>query len=144
MYVSSVAVTDYSTGTEYKYGDQSGDWTSIESVGGKVNGNVGGALADSSSPSSASPSGTIQPFYQPSASATMTYTTYPGLQSGWSVNPTTGKVIPPSSAPVSKHPPVRTYNAELHANDFTVQVPTNLVWVIACSLAGSWLLGMRI
>ena len=108
MYVSSVAVTDYSTGTQYKYGDQSGDWTSIESTGGKVNGNVGAALADSSSPSSPSPasaSGSIQPFYQPSASATVTYTSYPGLQSGWSVNPTTGKVIPPSSAPVSKRPP---------------------------------------
>ena len=42
MYVQSISVTDYSTGTEYKYGDQSGDWTSIVSTGGKVNGNAGG------------------------------------------------------------------------------------------------------
>lgn len=106
MYVSKVSVTDYSTGTEYKYGDQSGDWTSIESVGGKVNGNINGAMADSSS---ASATGNVSPFYSPTASASATIgTSYPGLPSGWSVNPTTGKVVPPSSAPVSKHPPVRT------------------------------------
>ena len=109
MYVKSVSVTDYSTGSEYKYGDQSGDWTSIESTGGRVNGNVGGDAAPS--PTSAvpfSPSATVSAFYQPSDSATLTYTTYPGLPSGWTVNPTSGKVVPPSSAaPVSKHPPVR-------------------------------------
>jgi hypothetical protein len=114
MYVQSVSVVDYSTGTQYKYGDQSGDWTSIESVGGRVNGNVGGALADSSSPSSPDPAtSSVQPFYQPSASAATNYTSYPGLPSGWTVNPTTGKVVPPSSAPVSKHPPVPTLPFDL-------------------------------
>lgn len=38
MYIKSIIAADYSTGTEYKYTDQSGDWTSIEAVGGKVNG----------------------------------------------------------------------------------------------------------
>ena len=108
MYVSKVSMVDYSTGTSYKYGDQSGDWTSIIAIGGKVNGNVGGALAESAAPTPVA-SGSVQPFIQPSASATISQTSYPGLPSGWSVNPTTGKVVPPSSAaPVSKLPPVRT------------------------------------
>ncbi|TGO63452.1 hypothetical protein BOTNAR_0100g00120 [Botryotinia narcissicola] len=60
MLVQSIDVSDYSTGTQYKYGDQSGDWTSIEAVGGSVNGNVpasassiqtaGAAAVTSSSP----------------------------------------------------------------------------------------------
>ncbi|KAF4123519.1 Glycosyl hydrolases family 16 [Geosmithia morbida] len=41
MVVRSVAVTDYSTGSEYRYTDTSGSWQSIEAVGGEVNGNVG-------------------------------------------------------------------------------------------------------
>jgi beta-glucanase (GH16 family) len=38
MYVKNVVVSDYSTGKEYKYSDQSGKWTSIEAVDGEVNG----------------------------------------------------------------------------------------------------------
>lgn len=61
MTVQSVAVTDYSTGTQYKYGDTSGSWESIEAVGGKVNGNAGSAgtavaTADMPAVTSASPS----------------------------------------------------------------------------------------
>lgn len=41
MSVRSLIVTDYSTGKEYKYTDNSGSWESIEAVDGKVNGNVG-------------------------------------------------------------------------------------------------------
>jgi beta-glucanase (GH16 family) len=41
MAVKSVIVTDYSTGKEYKYTDNSGSWGSIEAVDGEVNGNVG-------------------------------------------------------------------------------------------------------
>ncbi|KAE8333176.1 concanavalin A-like lectin/glucanase domain-containing protein [Aspergillus sergii] len=40
MYLKSLKVTDYSTGTEYSYGDQSGSWESIKSTGGKINGNI--------------------------------------------------------------------------------------------------------
>ncbi|KAF9248039.1 CAZyme family GH16 [Penicillium roqueforti] len=39
MYLKSMTVTDYSTGTSYKYGDTSGSWESIVAEGGKVNGN---------------------------------------------------------------------------------------------------------
>lgn len=41
MYLKSLTVTDYSTGTAYKYGDTSGTWESITAEGGKVNGNSG-------------------------------------------------------------------------------------------------------
>lgn len=39
MYVKSMIVTDYSTGSSYSYGDKSGSWQSIVAEGGKVNGN---------------------------------------------------------------------------------------------------------
>ncbi|RCI14871.1 hypothetical protein L249_7040 [Ophiocordyceps polyrhachis-furcata BCC 54312] len=40
MLVQSVSVTDYSTGKEYRYKDQSGSDSSIEAVGGAVNANA--------------------------------------------------------------------------------------------------------
>ncbi|PHH73966.1 hypothetical protein CDD80_3450 [Ophiocordyceps camponoti-rufipedis] len=39
MLIRSVSVTDYSTGKEYRYRDQSGSASSIEAVGGSVNDN---------------------------------------------------------------------------------------------------------
>ena len=36
--LQSLLVQDYSTGSEYTYGDHSGTWTSIQAVGGKVYG----------------------------------------------------------------------------------------------------------
>ena len=50
MYVKSVAVTDYSSGSEYKYGDTSGAWTSIESTGGTVNGRSGASGTEVAAP----------------------------------------------------------------------------------------------
>ncbi|KAL1957102.1 hypothetical protein VTO42DRAFT_6360 [Malbranchea cinnamomea] len=38
MYVRSIRVTDYSTGSEYVYSDGTGTWQSIRSIGGQVNG----------------------------------------------------------------------------------------------------------
>ena len=43
MSVRSIVVTDYSTGSGYKYGDTTGTWQSIVAVDGDVNGNVGNA-----------------------------------------------------------------------------------------------------
>jgi hypothetical protein len=39
MYLKSIAVTDYSTGSQYTYSGTSGTWQSIRSNGGKINGN---------------------------------------------------------------------------------------------------------
>lgn len=124
MVVQSIAVTDYSTGTQYKYGDTSGAWTSIESVGGKVNGNANGASGvDTSAPAITSTAGgNVVPFqgthqsntvyvtpsvypWVPQATTlttgTTVATTYPGLPSGWTVT-SGGKVVPPSAAPAGE------------------------------------------
>lgn len=46
MYIKSVIVADYSTGSEYTYGDQSGSWQSIQSNGGSINGRQSQADSD--------------------------------------------------------------------------------------------------
>lgn len=40
MYMKSIAVTDYSTGTQYTYSGTTGSWQSIQSTGGTIDGNV--------------------------------------------------------------------------------------------------------
>jgi hypothetical protein len=59
MYVQSITASDYSTGTAYKYTDNTGTWQSIEAVGGSVNGDgSGGAPNKPSKPSKPSSSST--------------------------------------------------------------------------------------
>ena len=125
MEVQSIAVTDYSTGTQYKYTGTDGTWQGITAVGGKVNSNAKGAVVQSAiAPSSTGDTDSPMPFQgthsakestivQPNAgawspttlqtSATATVTTYPGLPAGWTVT-SSGKVVPPSAAPVSEPP----------------------------------------
>ncbi|KAF2735366.1 hypothetical protein EJ04DRAFT_543039 [Polyplosphaeria fusca] len=119
MQVKSLKVQDYSTGTQYIYGDQTGTWQSIKSQGGQIN--SGGSPVDSASPAvTSSASGQPIPFppsessdytrpsvypWVPEAStlstASPTYANYPGLPSGWTVSES-GKVVPPSSASTSQ------------------------------------------
>ncbi|CUM54540.1 unnamed protein product [Debaryomyces fabryi] len=40
MTIKSLVVSDYSTGKEYSYDDQSGDWTSIKAKDGEINGRI--------------------------------------------------------------------------------------------------------
>ncbi|KIX97583.1 uncharacterized protein Z520_06360 [Fonsecaea multimorphosa CBS 102226] len=47
MYVKSVHVTDYSTGSQYSYSGTSGTWQSIVSTGGQINGQGDGTPASS-------------------------------------------------------------------------------------------------
>ena len=126
MQVKSLMVADYSTGTQYVYGDNSGTWQSIKSVGGKIN--SGGTPIQNNAPAVTSvASGQPIPF---TPSETSTYTrpsvypwipsstlstaasiatqNYPGLPSGWTVSES-GKVVPPSSAPVSKAHPLHPF-----------------------------------
>lgn len=115
MKVKSIKVQDYSTGTQYTYGDRAGTWQSIKSNGGKING--GGSPVQGSSPAiTSSANGQPVPFdsskssvypWVPNPSATTaaaqpTLGNYPGLPSGWTVSDS-GKVVPPSLAPVSKN-----------------------------------------
>lgn len=135
MEVKSIAVTDYSTGSQYEYTGTDGTWQSITAVGGKVNsdGN-GGAVQAAVSPSATGNTNSPMPFQgthsakqssvqQPNAggwtpttlqtSTQATATTYPDLPAGWTVT-SSGKVVPPSAAPVSELP--CTGSASVHAN----------------------------
>lgn len=135
MTVQSIAVTDYSTGTQYKYGDTSGSWGSIQAVGGKVNGNagaVGAPVATANVPAitSASPSipaglgdnhgstshQTGWPWVASTTLATVTQapTAPVGVPSGWIIT-SEGKIAPASSAAVRMSslpllPPVTSTN----------------------------------
>lgn len=146
MVVQSIAVTDYSTGTQYQYGDTSGSWQSIKATGGQVNGNAGGASGtDTNAPAitSTTAGGGAVPFdgqrggdvsaTRPSiypwvpqtttlTSATVGSTNLPGLPPGWSVN-SQGKVVPPSTAS-------------------GVIVPLRIVLFLAGALGGGFLLGI--
>ncbi|KAK4548919.1 hypothetical protein LTR36_008692 [Oleoguttula mirabilis] len=144
MIVQSISATDYSTGTKYTYGNESGDWESIESTGGTVNGNAPASGTVVSAPAvTSTSSGGTEPYagtqadcstcttpgtggwtISTASSATVTSTDYPGLQSGWTVSGS-GKVIPPSAAPV-------------------IDIPTRLVYLVAGSLVSGLLLGIRL
>lgn len=123
MIMKSIAVTDYSTGTQYTYSGSSGGWQSIQAVGGKVNSNGGNGAspAGSAAPAVTSASnGAPMPFEGTSSDSSSTFsppsvypwvagattlststvaapTTYAGLPSGWTVT-SSGKVVPPSGA----------------------------------------------
>lgn len=127
MEVKSIAVTDYSTGTQYTYSGTSGTWDSIQAVGGKVNSGEGkgvspvGVAPPTVTPASNSAPMPFQGTHRDSTSTFVTpniypwvpttlqkspvatVTTYPGLPSGWTVTDD-GKVLPPSAAPVSELP----------------------------------------
>ncbi|KAH8814955.1 concanavalin A-like lectin/glucanase domain-containing protein [Xylogone sp. PMI_703] len=120
MSVKSLAVTDYSTGTAYKYGDTSGSWQSIQAVGGEVNGNLDSSAATSTAvapaitslspsiPAGIGPANHINthtgwPWVATSTLATSATpeTTYVGVPSGWIIS-SSGKIIPANSAPTGK------------------------------------------
>ncbi|KAL8908407.1 MAG: hypothetical protein Q9207_000826 [Kuettlingeria erythrocarpa] len=64
MVVKSIAVTDYSTGTQYSYSGTSGTWESIQSQGGKISGTGSKAVGpvEAGSSSSASSESAPLPF----------------------------------------------------------------------------------
>lgn len=133
MKVKSLMVQDYSTGTQYVYGDQSGTWGSITAVGGTVFSGGNAPIADAPE-ITATATGAPLPFIpretstyvrpsvypwipDPSATPTAqpTFANYPGLPSGWTVSDT-GKVVPPSSATVSKPFATLDLIAQQHTN----------------------------
>ena len=113
MYIKSLSVADYSTGSSYSYSGASGSWQSIQAAGGKVNPS-GSAAAPASTASSAKPGSSsgaadpgrlpttgagssLLPWQTDASKATSSYSNYPGLPSGWTVS-NTGKAVPPSAA----------------------------------------------
>ncbi|KAI4191104.1 MAG: hypothetical protein L6R41_000325 [Letrouitia leprolyta] len=114
MVVKSIAVTDYSTGTQYSYSGTSGTWQSIQSQGGKINSSGSkavGPVEDSSSSTSSSESAPIPfsgthkgaevtthanvyPWVATTlATSTTAPTSYPNLPSGYK----TSTVVSPTS-----------------------------------------------
>lgn len=117
MLVQSISVSDYSTGTAYTYGDMTGDWTSIKSTGGEINGAApaGSSVATAAAAAVTSGSPTIPagiggdtttrtgwPWVQTASATTATtsYSSIAGIPSGWTVSGN-GKIVPASSAAVS-------------------------------------------
>ncbi|KAF3010967.1 hypothetical protein E8E13_010482 [Curvularia kusanoi] len=119
MTVKSLRVQDYSTGSQYTYGDTSGTWKSIKSNGGVIysggnkplNSDAPAITATASgAPLPFTPSRTSSDYERPSVypwvpgtnspTPQPTFGNYPGLPSGWTVSDS-GKVLPPSSAPQS-------------------------------------------
>lgn len=134
MVVQSISVTDYSTGKSYSYSGQSGDWSSIKSNGGSING--GSSNVDTNAPAVTSVVSGAVPFegthrtstsvstpgignWKATASGmqTSTATTYPGLPSGWTVN-SSGKVVPPSLAPIGEYTRTEHCMQQLMAHSF--------------------------
>jgi beta-glucanase (GH16 family) len=103
MLVQSIAVTDYSTGKQYVYSNNSGSWQSIQAVGGQINGNANGQSALSITASSPGSSPTIVlsipvgGIGSDNSPATATQTGWPwvagaiptpgSIPSGWHINP---------------------------------------------------------
>ena len=121
MYLKSMKVTDYSTGSSYSYGDTSGSWQSIKSEGGKINGNSGDEPQEIQSAPSVTSSVSIPVPWSGTHRETSTFdppSVWPwvpstlsttgaadtSVPSGWTVS-STGKMQPPSAASVSEHPP---------------------------------------
>lgn len=150
MYLKSISVTDYSTGTSYSYSGSAGTWQSITSNGGRI------SSSGEDTPSNTAPSPSVTSATSDSApvgggfgyaQSTTTYTTptvWPwiasatetlltttgsadqtslsGLPSGWTVN-SSGRVVPPSSA------------SSLQISGILTTLSTSLVF-------GGWLLGL--
>jgi len=111
MVARRILITDYSTGKQYRYGDTSGSWQSIQAVDGKVNGNIngrGGApVVTAASPPAQSlspsvPAGGIGPGGGGGSTVRPTGT----IPDGWVMTPS-GKVVPAGATVVrtfSKRP----------------------------------------
>lgn len=116
MVVESISISDYSTGKEYRYTDNSGSWESIEAVDGKVNGNEGEVDEINITGSAAVPTGTKGPIIPPGippaeGEATVTQTGWPwdpeaspdydDAPDGWIITEE-GKLVPAGSGDALK------------------------------------------
>ena len=139
MYLQSMAVTDYSTGTSYSYSGTDGTWQSIKSNGGSIGEKSGSNTPAQTAAVSQVSSGSVNsapiPFegtHRDSTSTFVTPTGWPwvgtatatlqtavstggasiaGLPSGWTVT-SSGKVLPPSAGYVSPSSCLSPYLAQ--------------------------------
>ncbi|CAN6628159.1 probable glycosidase Crh1p [Trichomonascus vanleenenianus] len=113
FYVLSLFAQDYSTGTEYVYGDRSGSWQSIQAVGGQVNGNEGtienGAVVQASSSDPPQVSTSTSPAASSQAAPTTTSTPDPPSTTSTPDPPsTTSTPAPPTTSSSSSSQPAPT------------------------------------
>ncbi|KAI1811856.1 glycoside hydrolase family 16 protein [Poronia punctata] len=99
MVVQRVKVTDYSTGSKYTYGDTSGSWQSIQSEGGKINSNLGGAGELGTTAVTTAASATSTANVPAGGIGSGTASDSSDLPPGW-VMTSDGKIVPSSSASV--------------------------------------------
>lgn len=118
MYLKSLTVTDYSTGSSYSYSDMSGSWQSITSNGGQINGNSGAEPATTASAPAVTATVDSAPipwegthretssFVTPNVwpwVATDSPTASASFPTGWQSS--SGHVQPPRGGSVSEHTP---------------------------------------
>ncbi|RMZ36047.1 glycosidase crf1 [Aspergillus flavus] len=115
MFLKSIKVTDYSSGSEYEYTDKSGSWKSIKAIDGSVKGDSSGATTSSSTVLSAT---TLSPISKVYATASLTSSipdtspttsihdnnTASNSTSNPTSNPVTASTSP--SSPSSSQPPL--------------------------------------
>ncbi|KAK7532585.1 cell wall glucanase [Phyllosticta citricarpa] len=145
LQLKSVSVTDYSTGTQYKYGGD-GTWQTIIAVGGSVNPKGGTGVKNSAPAITSTSNGQPMPWsgsnddsaslvtrsgypWVPesktmSSASTLPATDYPGLPAGWTVT-SSGKVVPPNSASV-------------------LDIPTGWIYLVVAGISTGFLLVWRL
>lgn len=139
MTVQSVDVTDYSTGSQYKYGNTNGTWQSIESVGGKINANAGEAATATSISGESQTAGTGFPSSGIGGS-TATDSADMMIPSGWYMN-SDGQIRPQSAATMSEYfpEPVSLITANSYSgapNAFLLAGP--LSFFLLAAVFGRW------
>ncbi|KAK6823747.1 hypothetical protein RU639_006225 [Aspergillus parasiticus] len=117
MFLKSIKVTDYSSGSAYEYTDKSGSWKSIKAIDGSVKGDSSGVTTSSSTVLSAT---TLLPISKVYATASLTSSisdtspttsihdnnTASNPTSSPTSNPVTASTSP--SSPSSNQPPLAT------------------------------------
>lgn len=143
MVVQSVAVTDYSTGTAYVYGNQNGTWQSIESEGGEINANAGEA-ATATTISGASSTGTNSGFPSSgigsgSSAASPTLSSIP---SGWHMT-SEGKIVPNGASTMGMFATLSSGKitsklTNVAAPPHALLVAGPLSWFLLAAIFGRW------
>lgn len=99
--VQKVAVTDYSTGSKYSYGDMSGTWESIRSEGGEINANADQAATVTTVTGATASTGSNNfPGSGIAGGSSTSVSSVDAIPSGWRMT-SSGKIVPNSSTAVS-------------------------------------------
>lgn len=97
--VQKIAVTDYSTGSEYVYGNMSGKWQSIESEGGEINANAGQAATVTEVSGASSTGSSTFPDSGISGGSSTVSASVNVMPSGWHMT-SAGKIVPNASVAI--------------------------------------------